>query len=307
MDSRLLEYFLRVTEFGSINKAAADLHLSQPALSRHVATLEREFGASLFHRTQAGVTLTDSGRLLAERARLLLRQFAILKEQVGEQVAGQLAIGIPPSWQQVFTVPFVDRMVAAHPGVFLRVHEGVSHMLREYMVAGLLDLAIMPFEQMPPIGYRQSPLVREPLVLARAVGDGQHSTQPVSIASLDGMDLVMPGRANVLRTLLEHAMRRRNVNFRIKLEADTAPLCRALVRQGIAAMVGPASAFQDPVVNQGLTHAPIRGLMVTWSLFENEARMHSQAVEQGRKLLIKTIGELLDSSKWVGAEAARDA
>lgn len=54
MDVRLLDYFLRVAELGSINKAAASLRLSQPALSRHIALLEHEMGNKLFHRSQGG-------------------------------------------------------------------------------------------------------------------------------------------------------------------------------------------------------------------------------------------------------------
>ena len=67
MDSKLLEYFLRIAELGSINKAAADLHLSQPALSRHVASLEHEMGTKLFNRTQGGVH--DGRRNAARRPR----------------------------------------------------------------------------------------------------------------------------------------------------------------------------------------------------------------------------------------------
>src|SRR5450631_3627565 len=179
MDSRLLEYFLRITELGSINKAAADLQLSQPALSRHVASLEHEMGTKLFNRTQGGVNLTDSGRLLADRARPLLRQFTILKEQVGEKAVGQLAVGIPPSWQHVFTSPFVEKMATQYPGVGLRVHEGVSNMLRDYMFAGLLDLCIVPFDTAAAAGYRQTALVREPLILVGKASDGLKPDEPV--------------------------------------------------------------------------------------------------------------------------------
>src|SRR6266576_3921569 len=115
MESRILEYYLRVAELGSINKAAADLHLSQPALSRHIAALEHEMGTQLFTRTQAGVVLTEGGKLLSDRARPLLRQFGIIKEQVASTAAGQVAIGIPPSWQQVFTSHLVVRMVDQFP------------------------------------------------------------------------------------------------------------------------------------------------------------------------------------------------
>ena len=66
-----------------------------------------------------------------------------LKEQVGEKATGQLAIGIPPSWHGVFTSEFAARMVKELPGITLRVYEGVSNVLRDYMLAGLLDLCIV--------------------------------------------------------------------------------------------------------------------------------------------------------------------
>ncbi|MDB5911685.1 MAG: transcriptional regulator, LysR family, partial [Ramlibacter sp.] len=179
MESRLLEYFLRVGELGSINKAAADLQLSQPALSRHIASVEHEMGTQLFTRTQGGVVLTEAGKLLADRARPLLRQFAILKEQVGEMAAGQVAIGIPTSWQSVFTSPLVERMTQRFPGVTLRVHEAVSNLLRDYMFAGLLDLCVVPFATTPAAGYRQTALVREPLVLVGSKTAGLDPGDPV--------------------------------------------------------------------------------------------------------------------------------
>lgn len=62
--------------------------------------------------------------------------------------------------------------MAKYHGVRLRVHEGVSDELRDAMHAGMLDLAIVPFEGLPPQGYVQTPLVREPLVLVGAREEG---------------------------------------------------------------------------------------------------------------------------------------
>lgn len=306
MNSRLLEYFLRVAELGSINKAAADLHLSQPALSRHIAALEHEMGATLFNRTQGGVTLTDSGKLLSERARPLLRQFSVLKEQVSEQVAGQLAIGIPPSWQKVFTIGFVQKMAVSHPGVFLRVHEGISHMLRDYMVAGLLDLAVMPFETAPHDGYRQTALVREPLVLVEHVGSARPQGAVVSIEQLSGVRLVLPSRANPLRTLIEHSIRRKELDFRVCLEADTLQLCLELVRAGVAATIAPSSALHEFAEDPLTVRTPVKGLFVTWALFENKARTHSPAVTLGHKAVLQTLKESLTTNRWSGVETMKN-
>jgi LysR family nitrogen assimilation transcriptional regulator len=302
MDSQLLEYFLRVTELGSINKAAADLQLSQPALSRYIASLEREMGTPLFIRSQGGVKLTDPGQLLADRARPLLRQFNIVKEQVGERAAGQLAVGIPPSWQHVFTSAFVSKMVKQYPGVRLRIYEGVSNVLRDHMLAGLLDLCIIPFDSSPADGYRQTPLVRDPLVLVNQPGSGLDGSTPVQLSKLDGLKLVLPGRANVLRVQIEHALTRKGMEFCMAVETDTLTLCLDLARARVGATVVPACALHQHGLGQSIEWAPIRGVFITWALFENEARSHSPAVREGRSLVLSTLSETLDADIWPGVE-----
>lgn len=285
MDSRVLEYFLRTSELGSINRAAADLHLSQPALSRLIASLEHEMGTKLFTRASDGVRLTNAGKLLADRARPLLRHFNILKDQIAQTAVGQLAIGIPPSLEQVFTADFVQAMQAQCPDVNLRVFEGVSHILREHMLAGVLDLCVVPFDEATPTGYRQQPVVREPLVLVCQVGCGLAQHPAVALARLDGLRLVLPGKANVLRVHIEHSLVRKGLRFQLAVETDTLALCLTLTRVGVGSTVVPASALYGHKQGESLEWAPIKGLSTTWALFTNQARVHSQAVRQGEALV----------------------
>lgn len=307
MDLRLIDFFLRVSELGSINKAAVNLHLSQPALSRHVATLEHEMGTRLFKRTQGGVQLTEAGALLAERARPLMKQFTILKEQVGEKAAGQLAIGIPPSWKNVFTSPFVEQFTGAHPDVALRVYEGVSNVLREYMFSRLLDIAIVPFDPAPAAGYRQTPLVREPMVLVGRSQDLLRSDSPVSLNRLDGLKLVLPGRPNVARVQIERALERKGMTFKLALETDTLSLNLDLARRGVGFTVIPACSLYGHGLGDAISWAPIKGQFVTWALCENEDRMHSQAVREGRKQAMQTVAAALALNIWEGAQDVKGA
>jgi LysR family nitrogen assimilation transcriptional regulator len=307
MDIRFLEYFLRVAELGSINRAAADLHLSQPALSRHISALEGEMGVKLFVRTQGGVNLTESGKLLSDRARPLLRQFTTLKEQVGEKAAGQLAIGIPPSWQKVFTSEFASRTVDEFPAISLRVYEGVSHILREQMFAGLLDLSIVPFDSSPSTGYRQIPLVREPLILVGSRDEKLDVSEPAPINRLDGVKLVLPGRTNALRGLVEHSLVRKGMTFRLAVETDTLSLCLEMARKGAGLTVVPAcTLYENPNLSE-VSWTPMRGMYLTWTLCENPARMHSQAVREGRRLVMSVIRDALATKDWYGASSVGNA
>ncbi len=306
MDSRLLDHFLRVVELGSINRAASDLHLSQPSLSRHIAALEHELGTPLFNRSKGGVTLTEAGRLLADRARPLLSQFALLEEQLGE-TQGPLAIGIPPSWHHVFTSGFIERMLTDTPGVKLRVHEGVSHVLREHMQAGLLDLCIIPFSTVPAAGYTQTALVREPLVLVGPSRAGLKPQEPVPLQRLDRLKLVLPGRPNSIRMLVENSLARQGMTCEVTLQVDTLDLCLEVAQRGLAHTVVPACAVAGLGRYSQVAWAPVRSFFLTWALNENQARSHSPSVREGRRVAMESVRRALASGRWPGAEAARGA
>jgi LysR family transcriptional regulator, nitrogen assimilation regulatory protein len=303
MDSQLIEYFLRVTELGGINRAAADLGLSQPALSRHIALLEHQIGARLFTRTKGGVVPTEAGQLLYDRARPILRQFAMLIEQVGERAEGSLSVGFPPSWQHLFTTRFVPTLLARHPRVSLRVHEGASHELREAMHQGMLDLAIVPFEGVPPSGYRHTPLVREPLVLVSPRDHGLTPDHPVPLSGLDNLRLALPGRPNAIRTYIEHALSRKGHVFKSVFEIDAMNLSMALARQGTCHTVTPCCAVSaHPEWENTISWSPISGMFITWALCENTARSHSPAVQEGLRLIAETVEAIVASGTWLGAE-----
>lgn len=287
MDAQRLDYFLKVCETGSISRAARELHLSQPALSRHMAALEHGLGASVFVRTGGGVTLTEAGRLLASRAQPLLRQWEILKDQVGATAAGHLSLGISPSWHDAVTADFVQQLMRAHPDVQLRVHEGPSHVLREHMAAGLLDLAVIPYAAVAVKGYVQSPLLREPAVLVGPASARLRQESPVSIDRLAGLPLVLPSRPNALRAQVEQAIERCGQTFRLAAEVDTVALCLSMARRGAAHTVVPSLAVWGEGARAGLSWAPATGLQMNWMLCENEARQTASAVIRARALFMQ--------------------
>lgn len=304
MESQLLEYLLRVAELGSINKAALDLQLSQPALSRHIARLEEEMGVKLFVRAQSGVRPTDAGLLLCERARPLLRQFTLIKEEVGDKAAGVLSVGIAASWQRVFTSKFVATLVQQYPAISLRVVEGLSDRLRDNMLEGLLDLCIIPFDAASAQGYRQTPLVREPLVLVGPISATLHPAKPVPLSELERLRLVLPGRPNAVRRFVEHGLARRGLVLRVAVETDTLNLCIESARQGIGFTVVPACALVEHPLAHSISWCALQNSYITWALFENRARHHSQAVREGRRIVMKTIEGALAAGDWFGAEVA---
>jgi LysR family transcriptional regulator, nitrogen assimilation regulatory protein len=297
-----LEYFLRVAELGSINRAAQDLHLSQPALSRHIAALEHAVQARLFNRTSGGVRLTEAGAVLRERALPILRDISALRKDVGSHAVGQVTLGVPAAWQRIVTAPLVARIVGERPNVFLRVYEAINNVLRDHMAAGQIDLGVVAFAVPLVSGYARTPLVREPLML---VGDARAGLQPgveVALSRLRHTKIILPGRPNVIRQQIEHVLSRHRHPFRIAVEAETLSLCLELTRQGLGYTVMPYCALHEHPYAKEISWAPIRRLSLAWVLAENKERSYSPAVQDTRRLLLEEVERQLRGQRWPGAE-----
>ena len=99
-----LQYFCAVTRLHSITKAAAELYVTQPAISSAIKELEKEFSINLFNRTKNHLTLTKEGELFYQKAVVLLEQYNNTLEQLYDlgQCKATVKIGIPPLLSTIF-------------------------------------------------------------------------------------------------------------------------------------------------------------------------------------------------------------
>lgn len=146
MELRHLRYFLAVGEASNFTKAAAQLRVAQPALSRQIQDLEDEIGVDLLRRSSRGVTLTAEGKLFLEEVRELLKHADVSVEKVRALARGQygeLHIGFAAVPTAEILPPTLAAFQKAVPGVKVLLHDLSS----DELVAGLrsetLELAIM--------------------------------------------------------------------------------------------------------------------------------------------------------------------
>ena len=88
MDTRKLAYFVQIVDSGSITKAAAALHVAQPALSQQVSSLENDLKQRLLIRSKKGVEPTAAGHTLYRHAQMILRQVEQARQDVETSGAG---------------------------------------------------------------------------------------------------------------------------------------------------------------------------------------------------------------------------
>ena len=146
MELKTLRSFLAVAREGNVTRAARSLHITQPALSRQLAELERELGCELLVREPRGVTLTDEGMLLRKRAEEIVSLADRTELEIrtpAAQVEGDVWVGGGES-QVVRIIAEVAALLAReHPGIRLRLYSGNGNDVIERVDKGLLDFGLV--------------------------------------------------------------------------------------------------------------------------------------------------------------------
>jgi LysR family transcriptional regulator, cyn operon transcriptional activator len=142
--SRIRSFVIAADE-SSLSRAAAVIHLTQPALSKQIHLLEEELGVRLFDRVGGGVQLTSAGRDLLERGRLLLLQAESLAERarvLEGGATGVLKVGATSMSLESFLAPFIPAYRGRWPGVDVSITEDGGMRLLRQVEHGELDVAI---------------------------------------------------------------------------------------------------------------------------------------------------------------------
>jgi LysR family nitrogen assimilation transcriptional regulator len=300
MDLNQLEYFLRVAELGSINRAAKELGLSQPALSRCLSQLEHELGQQLVVRCRTGITITEAGSILASRGLALLREAGAIREELANDPAGRVVVGMPAALRHLVTLPALQMMRSTSPGTTVRVHEGFNVFLRDMMGHGLLDMAVIALEQASEASIVPEILVREPLVLVRRA-KLPPPQDPVRIEDVVEFPLALPGRPNTVRGIVDRAIRERRLTAAVPLEPENPGLCLEFVRCGL---VGQTVTLRSVLVERdtsGMHVAPIDEREIHWAFVVHRQRHQMAAVRRLASIIKSTIADAVRGGPWAGA------
>lgn len=295
MDLRRLEYFVAVAEAGSFSKAAAVLVMSQPALSQQVAALEQETGQRLLNRTGRGAESTEAGLALLAHARAIFELAERARADMRERQlipSGRITIGLPPRVAHAMTADLVERFRAEFPDAAISVEEGLSIRLREWLVAGRLDVAVLFDPPASPLLSIET-VARESLVLMASTP----LPSRIRLAEVAALPLVLPSKPNSLRQLLESEARPRGSLLKVVAEVDSIKTVLSLVARGVAATVLPASAIREWTHStppfMAAIHAPVirNRLCIAVPKARPATRLSRSLVQLTRELCVQYYGD----------------
>jgi DNA-binding transcriptional LysR family regulator len=159
---RHLRYFLAVAEDGSLARAAARVHVAQPALSRQIRDLEMAIGAALFERSHAGVRLTSAGEALVPRARAIVERLEIAIEATQQAHAGGAGVVRLVLSPTVANSQRISQTLAEIrdrlPLMRFETHERLSDEHAPALKSGDVDMAIGPAGIEDPAGIQSHTL-----------------------------------------------------------------------------------------------------------------------------------------------------
>lgn len=305
MDYEHLKIFLTIAESGAYSRAAMLLSISQPILSRKIKALEEFFGTDLFYRTGRGVVLTEAGSVLAQHARNIVRAYDAATKEVREAAVrptGPVILSMPSSISEVIAVDLLKDFKEAYPDISLKLLEGYSGHLLEWLAEGKTDIAVL-YDVPGQHGVSGSldPFLQDEIFLLGPYPDpegvGRGSVDAKALARLP---LILPSRPHGIRVLVDDALAMRGLQPRVLMEINSNHSMLKLVEKGVGYAVLPyfcaANQVKRGTVKIWRIHNPtiVRSLAITMS----SRRPSTAPVRALSQMLRRMIQRIVDNEGW---------
>ena len=284
MDLRSIRYFVQIADLGSITRASEHLGIAQPALSRHVRSIEDELGTQLLIRLPRGVRLTGAGLQFVEHCRRIVRELARAQDELRESSEvpqGRAILGLSPTTGALFLPGILERMRRQCPQVTLKVVEGFSSQLYDDLLTGRVDLALLT-NPTPSRALRLAPLASEPMVVL-ALPEVRGARRFYTLPELAKTSVFT---TEAIRYIVDEQLTRNGARLTVEAEVDSVEAIRRLVLRGLGRAVMPVSTFHDDIRRGEIAAYPIAEANVHRILMiGQQADQRTAAVEELAQVL----------------------
>lgn len=290
MELRHLRYFEAVARHSHVTRAAAELHIAQPALSKQISQLEQELGVALFDRVGRNVRLTEAGEALLPHARAVMAQVEAGRAEMAERIGlrkGRVTVGTPPTVGTQLLPQVLATFNRRYPGIELRLHEAGVQTLLDLLETGLTDVAFvtLPVEDEH---LTVMPLFSEEMMVAVWRDHGLAGRSEVAIDELRDEPWVISPENYELREATINACQNAGFSPRVVLDGGETDTLLRFVAAGIGVALVPRLAVQgkqDIVALQVSDQQLRRSLGLVW----RGDRVASPAARALREFLVEEL------------------
>lgn len=265
---RQLAYFIKVVEAGNMTAAAELLKVAQPALGVQIRQLETELGVDLLVRHSRGVTPTQAGELLFQRARRILDEVEATQRElqaINAQTTDHVVLGMPPSIMMLLGPDILLDARRDMPNVSLSLVEERSAVLLDAMAKGHIDL-LFGWNVADRADLQRTALLEEDLLLV-TTPDLAGGIGPVSFAEALRHDLVIAGERGVIRNIVQSEARRLGLSLKLAFEVHSISSMKSLIGRASAATIMPYSLAPQEINAGTLVARRIERPAITRTLY----------------------------------------
>jgi DNA-binding transcriptional LysR family regulator len=250
MELRQLRYLVALADEEHFTRAAAKVHVAQPALSQQIRRLEQEIGLPLVVRTTRRVRLTEAGELLVARARRVLAEVDAARADLDDLAGvrtGHIVIGAMQSLGPLDLSALLSAFHSRYPGVDLTVREEVSDPLLRMVRDDAIDLAFLSLAETERHGdIASQPLVVESLVAILPIDHRLAGRSRLRFEELRGERFITFREGAGLRRILIEAAAEAGFEPQIAFESNNVLRGRSLASRGLGVAIVPTSDATSP-------------------------------------------------------------
>ena len=279
MEIRVLQYFLMVAREENITRAANQLHMTQPTLSRQLMQLEEELQTPLFIRGKRKIELTEAGRLLRRRAEEIvsLVDKTELEVMQNEEMMGEIMIGTGVfDASQNFLPQVIERFLHEYPQVKFDIYTGNADLIKERLDNGLVDIGIL----LEPVDIEKYNFIRLPkkekwgVIISKNHELANHTT--VSTKDLKKTNLLSTNRTIIQSEIMNWFNGEiDNIDFPVTYNFISTII--PLIKNNIGAAITVEGAFQaynqDDLVFLPFSPQLSTGVVVVWKKHHTLSRV----------------------------------
>jgi DNA-binding transcriptional LysR family regulator len=291
MDTVNLQTFIAAAELESFSLAAEQLYLTQPAVSKRVATLEGELGAALFDRIARRVSLTEAGRELLPRAKAILRDIKDSRRLISNlsgTVGGQLSIGTSHHIGLHRLPPALKQFSKEFPDVELELQFMDSEAACRAVQTGELELGIVTLPLEPLADLHSELIWPDPLVIVVGREHPLATKTRLGFPQLAEHPAILPSPGTYTRQLLERSIAKAGEKLTASMTTNYLETIKMMVSVGLGWSVLPHS-----MLDRELVALKAHGMKLTRQL--GIVRHHARTLSNAASAMITTLQSLKKS------------
>jgi len=251
VDTQNLKAFLLVAEYGSFSLAAEKLHLTQPAVSKRVALLEEQLGASLFDRIGRNIGLTEAGRALLPHARAVQSELDAAQQSVRDlsgAVAGQLRLATSHHIGLHRLPPVLSAFSKAYSGVLIDIDFMDSEQAYERIMQGRAELAIVTLAPVREASVVTLPIWPDPLDFMVGIHHPLAQHPGLDLRALSEHPAILPGLNTYTGQIVARLFDSHHLGLQVSMATNYLETIRMMASVGLGWTVLPRSMLDETLV-----------------------------------------------------------